>query len=665
MTDKNDISKAIFLGAAYYPEDWDEKEQDRDIEMMVKAGIKIVRMAEFSWSVMEPEEGKYNFEWLHRVIDKLDKNGIKVMLGTPSATPPIWLEEKYPSMMIIDDFGRPAHHGGRRNNCSNNPYYCEYVSKIVEKMAQEFGNDSRVIAWQMDNEIYTYTNSCYCEHCQKAFKEHLIKKYKTIDNLNKRWNLNLFSQHYDNFDQVPLPKPFIWNNPHIRYEWKEFISDSHVDFIKMQADILHRYTNAPIGTDMMPIYGVAYEKISKFVDMIQYNHYHDHKNQIKAAFWFDYLRTFKDIPFWCTETSTCWNGGTVVPHDLRPEGFCTANSWLPIVLGGGANMYWLWRQHWAGHELMHGAVLYSSGRPMHIFDEVQSVAKGFKKAEDFLSNTKVVTDTAMLVSAKSRLLLECQHISETGDDNGDGLLRLYRYIVKSGIRPDIIAPTKDFSSYKLLFAPYLVTLEEENLSERIENWVKEGGILVAGPMTDIRDDIGAHYTDRETGILERLTESKLVQQVPDHEFTVPCQWTDGESYKAMHFLQMFDISDDAEPWVRVTGGFKAFKDKSLVFLKKVGKGAVIVVGALPDDTNAPKILDRIIKVSDTKTFKFEGNIVAAKREGKNQCGIAAQEISGLKGTLYFDGTMTDILTDKIYTEKVEIEPFGTVILRKN
>ena len=335
------------------------------------------------------------------------------------------------------------------------------------------------------------------------------------------------------------------------------------------------------------------------------------------------------------------------------------------MLGGGANMYWLWRQHWAGHELMHGAVLYSSGRPMHIFDEVQSVADGFKKAGDFLSNTKVVTDTAMLVSAKSRLLLECQHISETGDDNGDGLLRLYRYIVKSGIRPDIIAPTKDFSSFKLLFAPYLVTLEEENLSERIENWVKEGGILVAGPMTDIRDDIGAHYTDRETGILERLTESKLVQQVPDHEFTVPCQWTDGESYKAMHFLQMFDISDDAEPWVRVTGGFKAFKDKSLVFLKKVGKGAVIVVGALSDDTNAPKLLDKIIKVSDTETFKFEGNIVAAKREGKNNSGIAAQEISGLKGTLYFDGTMTDILTDKIYTEKVEIEPFGTVILRKN
>lgn len=657
-----DISQNVLLGAAYYPEDWDETEQDNDIKKMVDAGIKIVRIGEFAWSCMEPEDGKFCFEWLERVIEKLSDNGIKVMLGTPSATPPMWLEEKYPEIMIINENGQSAQHGGRRNNCSNNPVYRKYVARIVQKMAEKFGNDERVVAWQMDNEIYTYFSGCYCENCKKSFAEYLENKYKTIENLNARWNLNLFSQHYDNFEQVPMPKPFIWHNPHLRYEWKEFIGDTHIGFIKMQADILHKYTKAPIGTDMMSIYGIPYEKISKFVDMIQYNHYDDHNSLCKAAYWFDYIRNFKDVPFWCTETSTCWNGGTVAPSDFRPEGFCRANSWLPIVLGGGANMYWLWRQHWAGHELMHGAVLYASGRPMHMYHEVKETAEGFKKAEEFLVGTKVATDTAFMVSAKSRLLLECQHISETGDDKGDGLLRFYRYITESGIRPDVIAPNKDFKDYKLLFAPYLVTLEEENLFSRIEDFIRNGGVFVAGPMTDIRDDVGAHYTDRETGILEKLTGCRLVQQIPDHENRIPCEWETGEKYEAMHFLQMFDISDDASPLVKVEGGFSSFIDKTLVFKKKIGKGYIIVLGALPGENDGTRLVKETVDLSGIETFKFEGNIVAAKRIGRKHSGIAAQEICGKEGKLFIKGTMTDILTGKKYTDEVDIKPFGTVIL---
>lgn len=660
--EKFDIKKAVLLGAAYYPEAWDEAEQEHDIAMMQKAGIKVVRMAEFGWSKMEPEEGRYDFAWLHSVIDKFTAAGIKVMLGTPSATPPIWLEEKDPSMMIVNENGVVAQHGARRNNCSNNPTYRSYAVKIAERMAQEFGNNENVIAWQIDNEIYTYTNSCYCEHCKKGFREHLERKYKTIDELNRRWNLNLFSQHYNSFEQVPMPKPFVWHGPHLRYEWKEFISDSHADFIRIQTEALHKYTDVPVGTDMMSVYGVAYEKIAKYVDMMQYNHYDDEKSLKRAAFWFDYLRTFKDIPFWNTETSTCWNGGTVAPSDFRPEGFCSANSWLPIVLGGSANLYWLWRQHWAGHELMHGAVLYASGRPMHIFDEVKSVAEGFEKASDFISNTKVSTDVAMLVSAKSRLLLETQHISETADENGDGMMQLYRYINDNGLRPDIISPCKSLEDYKLLFTPYLVTLEEEELAQRIEEWVKNGGVWIAGPMTDIRNDVGAHYTDKATSLIERLTETSLVQQIPDHKHKIPCEWADGAEYKACHYLQMFEAGDDAEVLVRVMGGFSAFKGKALVFKKRVGKGTVFVLGALPDRGNAERLLAEIISDSGVEKLSFEGDVIAARRKGESYSGIAAQEIGGNCGKVFFDGVMTDILTDECFEGEAPLKPFGTRIL---
>lgn len=136
---KFDINKAVLLGAAYYPEDWDESEQDKDIAMMQKAGIKVARMAEFAWAKMEPREGEYHFEWLHRVIDKLWEAGIYTMLGTPTATPPNWVEQADPDMMMLDESGRRYTHGGRRHNCSNNPTYRKYSAKIVERMAQEFG----------------------------------------------------------------------------------------------------------------------------------------------------------------------------------------------------------------------------------------------------------------------------------------------------------------------------------------------------------------------------------------------------------------------------------------------------------------------------------------------------------------------------------------------
>ena len=227
----NQNEKIPMLGTAYYPEAWDENEQERDIALMQKAGLKVVRMAEFAWSKMEPAEGEFHFEWLHGVIDKLEDAGIKVILGTPSATPPIWLEEKDPSMMVVYENDCRAQHGARRKNCSNNLTYRKYAARITEKMAIEFGADSRVIGWQIDNEIEPLENGCFCHACKKKFAEHLRQKYGTIENLNQRWNLNLWSQNYDKFEQVPMPKSHTFHNPHLMYEWKEFQSDSHVDFV--------------------------------------------------------------------------------------------------------------------------------------------------------------------------------------------------------------------------------------------------------------------------------------------------------------------------------------------------------------------------------------------------------------------------------------------------
>ena len=210
-----------YLGVAYYPEDWPDEEMDKDIARMKEIGVNTARIAEFAWHRMEPHPGEFDFSYFHKVVDKLAAAGIAVVLGTPTATPPRWLERLYPDVMAENENGRVFSHGGRRHCCSNNPHYDAYSLRIVEKMAQEFADDPAVIGWQIDNEIYSFGNGCFCPNCQAKFRERLRKKYKTIDALNDAWNLNLFSQWYDDFADVPAPRD-AWHNPHLVAEWEAF-----------------------------------------------------------------------------------------------------------------------------------------------------------------------------------------------------------------------------------------------------------------------------------------------------------------------------------------------------------------------------------------------------------------------------------------------------------
>lgn len=657
------------LGAAYYPEAWEESQQDYDIAMMVKAGITVVRMGEFAWRKMEPREGEYDFSWLHRVMDKLDAAGIRVILGTPTATPPIWLEEMDPTMMALDENGLRRQHGGRRNCCSNHRGYVDYCLKITEKMAQEFGSDPRVIGWQIDNEIAAFGAGCFCPNCIREFHRHLQDRYGTVEELNRRWNLHLFSQAYDSFDQVPAPRTNMWHSPHLRFEWNTFQMLSHTRFVKHQADLLHRYTQAPVGTDMMPTLNQDYERMNEFLDVVQYNHYDDEHILKRELFWYDYMRPIKSRPFWVTETSTCWNGGTGTPSNIRPEGFCRANSWLPIVLGAEANMYWLWRQHWAGHELMHGSVLYASGRPLHIFPEVQQLAAEFARCSDFLENTRVSPDLALLVSTDADYLMREQPVVWEPDCNEwetayfKRVNRMYDVLRDMGLRTDVINPGKPLEEYQVLFTPFLLTLELGDLSDRIVRWVEQGGTWIAGPMTDIRDSIGTHYTDRETGILETLTGARLVQQVPDAEHRIPCRWTDGGEFQAEKWLQLYEVPADVRVLATAEGYHSALVGKALVFEKKLGKGSILVLGTEPSAEDAARLIRDAVGLKPQ--FKVEGAVAAARRTGTNIRGIAAQEYGGKPGKLFLNGTYTDLITAKTWDHEIPLAPYQTVILRKD
>ncbi len=650
----------IYLGANYYPEDWDENLIDFDIAKMKECGFNVVRVAEFAWKKMEPKEGEFSFTWLHKVVDKMREAGIGVILGTPTATPPHWLLKKYPDMAMLSPSGVRTSHGGRRHACSSHPEYQRYSRIIVEKMGEEFGADPGVIGWQIDNEIYAWEPGCCCEYCQKNFHTHLEEKYGSVEEINRAWNLNLFSQAYDSIDDIPVPFN-TWHNPHIRLEWNLSQTKNHLHFVHMQAEILKGYTNAPIGTDTMPVNGFDYRELNRPLGVAQFNHYNTNRDLTTAAMWMDYMKHFSKIPFWNTETQACWNGSTSPGMPLLPEGFIYMNTWLPIMLGGGANLYWLWRTHWAGHELMHGAVLDTCGRFTHANNEIRHAARDFEAVGDILDLAVPKSDTALLFTSLNWNIRKSQTINDSIRDDTGFVTDFYNRLLTVGIHPDMIDAGETLDEYKLLFSPTAYTLEDGDFRERVIDWVKAGGVWVVGPLTDIRTAIGTKYKTSPYGFLEEVLDAHLAYTIPLDNGRITLENELGEAVKGHGIFELFD-DGDFETLLTVKEGHSALVGKHAVIRRRVGKGSVILLGTVPEEKEFERLALLAAGAAGADTYRVSRGVMVTKRVGGEREILIAAAIDGSCGEFVFDGKRRDLLTDIVYDGKITLSPYQVAVL---
>ena len=650
----------ILLGANYYPEDWDESLIDFDIEKMKECGFNVVRIAEFSWKRMEPGEDVFCFDWLHRVVDKMREAGIGVIMGTPTATPPHWFVKKYPEALVLNPDGTRTKHGGRRHCCSSNPDYLRYSAKIVEKLAKEFGKDDGIIGWQIDNEIYHWGLGCCCDHCMSDFHKHLSGKYGDVAGINQAWNLNLFSQAYDDIEDIPAPIN-AWHNPHIKLEWNLSHADAHKKFVHMQAEIIKKYSSAPIGTDTMPVNGFNYRELNAPLDVAQFNHYST--DLVSVSMWMDYMRNFSKLPFWNTETQASWNGSTQMGHSLQDEGFIYMNTWLPIMLGGEANLYWLWRTHWAGHELMHGAVLDTCGRYTYANGEIRKAAAEFDKVKDFITEYKVESDVALLFSSLNWNLKLSQDINSAIEGEHGFVRKFYRSLVSSGIHPDVIDAAESTEGYKVVFTPTAYTLEENDFVNRMTEWVRGGGVWVVGPMSDIRTAIGTKYKDSPYGSLENILQERLAYILPDDEGRITLENEIGESVHGSAIYELFE-NGDFEPWLTVKQGHSAILEKCAAFAEKLGDGYVIMLGTLPEPKELSRIVKKAARIADACIYEVDDGIMVTKRVRDNDVLYIVASVGGKAGEFRFDGAYEDILSGDVYKNTIKLEPYELRIVRR-
>jgi len=650
----------ILLGANYYPEDWNEEEIHFDIDKMKECGFNVVRIAEFAWKKMEPSEGEYSFTWLHNVVDKMREAGIGVIMGTPTATPPHWLLKRYPDMVTVSPSGIKTSHGGRRHCCSSNPAYWEYSKRIVTKLAKEFGSDPGVIGWQIDNEIYHWEPGCCCQYCEQEFHQWLKDRYHNVDAINKAWNLNLFSQAYDSIDDIPLPFN-AWHNPHIRFEWNLSQANNHLRFVHMQAEILKAYTKVPIGTDTMPVNGFDYRELNAPLDVAQFNHYST--NLVEVAMWMDYMKHFSKVPFWNTETQACWNGSTSPGHALQSEGFIYMNTWLPIMLGGGANLYWLWRTHWAGHELMHGAVVDTSGRFTYANGEIRKAVREIRGLSDLLSETHVKSDTAILFTSLNWNIRKSQGINDAIPDDTGFVREFYELLISAGIHPDVIDDREPLTDYKLLFSPSAYCLEEYGFRDRVTEFVKNGGVWVAGPLSDIRTSIGTKYQRSPYGFLEELTESHLSYILPHDNSLITLQNEEGNRVKGRGVFELFD-SGEYEALLTVVEGHSALIGKNAAFIKHIGKGAIILLGTVPEFDECKRLMLKAASLAGAEVFDVTEGTMITRRENEDKTVYVAASIRGKSCEYRFQGKRRDLITGRVWENQLKLAPFEVAVLEE-
>ena len=464
------------FGVCYYPEQWDESQWASDAARMAEIGLTWVRIGEFAWSRMEPQPGQYDWGWLDRAIDTLGAQGLKVVLGTPTATPPRWMLDTHPDMLAVDAQDRKRGFGSRRHYDFSHQGYRAECAKIVTQLAVRYGKNPHVCAWQTDNEYACHnTVHSYSPAALAAFQIWLSQRYQSVDALNRAWGNVFWSMDYTSFDQIALPNLTVTEaNPAHSLAFRRFASDEVVSFNKLQTDILRKYSTAPIahnymgqvtdfdhfatGADLDIASWDAYP-IGFLSDRVQASpadkrHFLRQGDPDFQAFHHDLYRAVGRGRWWVMEQQP----GPVNWAPWNPDpltGMARLWAWEAFAHGAEAVCYFRWRQAPFAQEAMHAGLLRPDSAPAPAYAEAAQVARELAAMPDVAQTQAKV---ALVFDYASDWAWSVQ---PQGRDFGyfELVFDLYRGLRRLGLDVDILPPdTADLTGYALVLAPGLATI---------------------------------------------------------------------------------------------------------------------------------------------------------------------------------------------------------------
>lgn len=595
----------MLLGVDYYPEQWEKLMTDGDLDRICRLGCNVIRIGEFAWHRMEPEEGKYDFSYFDDIIAKAKARELKVIFGTPTATPPAWLIHKHPEILQQNPDGSKRVFGGRHTFCFSSEIYTEYCKKIVFELAKHYKRETDIIAWQIDNELgHEGSDVCWCDKCKNKFDSYLAKKFDgDIQKLNEIYGTAFWSQEYNSFEEIPIPAATITtHNPSLRLDFERFCSKNIEDFLKIQADIIRSVIPDAVILHDFPGGGldksVDYSKLARHIDKVAYNNYPVWGGQMtpipphEIAFGLDYVRGLKGENFIITEAIMGAQGHNYTGYLPRPRQ-AAMWSWQGVARGADGLLYFRYREGTKGAEQFCYGLLDSSNKPKRKFFEAQEFFANARQYEDIFESP-VKSSVALVYSFDSSASMRLQPQSVLFDYQNE-MKRLYKPFYDKNVMTDIIPVERSFDGYKVIVVSSL-TVCDKTVADKIENFVREGGIAVITYRTAVKDKDNNLTLGKVIPVdMQELTggyveECECVDAFDGFE-CVGVGEKKGKSGRAGVFRDMI-VPTTAETLYRY--GDEFYRGYSAVIKNNYGKGLIYYIGTSLEEKLLSDLTDDIL-----------------------------------------------------------------------
>ncbi len=666
-----DQMSTVLYGAAYYTEYMPYERLEKDVQLMQQAGISVVRVGESSWGLWEPEDGRFEFAWMDRVVDRMHQAGIKVIMGTPTYSVPAWMYKEHPEIFVTRLDGKTIGYGLRQNTDLLNPTYRFYCERVIRKILEHYKDHPAIIGYQVDNE--TSSAGAANHDVQTGFVSYLKNKFKTVDALNQDWLLNYWGQRLNGWEEIPPREGIL--NPGWKLEWERYSQWITTDFLSWQAAIVNQYKR-PGQFVTHDLAGPPRPEVNEFdigrsLDIVAVNPYHgtqDDFDGIGSSLPGDYSRSLKQTNYLVTETNAQtigWNSKTQFPPydgQLRLDVY--------THLSSGANMveYWHWHSIHNGQETYWKGVLSHDLEPNRAYAEVSRTAHELRKIGPHIVDLKRDNKVALLYSGDSRQGIRFMPFSDQADY--ESVMRgMYAALYRLNVAVDFVFPdSAGLSRYKLIVVPPLYVADDQ-LLERLTEYVRDGGHLVMafksgftnefdtvrwtmapGPL---REAAGFHY--------QEFSNLKTSLSLKDDPFKA------GPDNKVSDWAEML-IPDTAQPLAFYDHPF--FGKYPAVTRNRFGKGTLTYEGTVLTDKLQENVLLDVLGIAGLTGADQALPPNVRVKHGVNRSGKTIHYYlnysNDSQAFAYPYGSGTDLLTDGrvMHSQQVILKPWDLAIIEE-